>query len=518
MLKNEDANSKSGLCVLKSEYEETQDCQDDRGRFIKQKPTKSDKLYHNKTLCVRKDPPPKSENGVDIFLDRVGYNMYHFDMVFIISIIYFVVGSEFVIINIITSTLEKEWNLTKSQLSILGSSIFMGIFITSLAAGYVSNTYGRRIPTIIGCVLLSIFSILSCFTESLLQMCAVKVVIGLGIGIIIPCTTSLLTESIPKHNRSLILNFVWGVYPLGIIYVCFIAVQYVNRNILDWKSLCLVNSFSSIMIVFLSLYLKESPRFLILQRDYKEAFKVLNAIGKSRGIQLSYEEEVKIEEQGVQVVEKKSHETLLSAYFEDDFKIITPFLFFLWFSSSLISYGLLFVMPKHFENLTKKDKADSLKSMIVSMYILCLCPYLRGFISELEYLGRRNTLALGYLGSLFFSLCCAIDDNNLSFFAGSLNFFINISLGLVSVYTSEVYPTQLRSGALGIGNAFTRLGGITAPFLCQFFEHHFVKGSFYMFAFISLVSVFLSCGLTRETLGTELDANYRDPRENKNKD
>jgi hypothetical protein len=32
--------------------------------------------------------------------------------------------------------------------------------------------------------------------------------------------------------------------------------------------------------------------------------------------------------------------------------------------------------------------------MMSSLYILALCPFIRGMISELEFLGRKKTLAL----------------------------------------------------------------------------------------------------------------------------
>jgi sugar phosphate permease len=131
------------------------------------------------------------------------------------------------------------------------------------------------------------------------------------------------------------------------------------------------------------------------------------------------------------------------------------------------------------------------------MYILILCPLLRGFITELEFFGRKKTMALGFMGAMLISICCILDDNYLSFKLGSLNFFINISLGLVSVYTSEVYPTRLRSEALGIGNAFTRIGGITAPFICETVERIIYKGSFFVFAFIGFISAIISFRLSR---------------------
>jgi len=50
----------------------------------------------------------------------------------------------------------------------------------------------------------------------------------------------------------------------------------------------------------------------------------------------------------------------------------------------------------------------------------------------------------------------------------------------------------LRSGALGMGNAFTRIGGITAPFVSNFAELVMYKGSFLAFTVFSVIGAFLS--------------------------
>jgi putative MFS transporter len=501
--------SENEACYVEKNYDKLQieptyqdtTLEDDKKQLLK-------KNRKSSLFCIPEEKPEKDENVIDLYLDKIGYTSYHYNLIFILSLMYFSMSGEFFIINILLSTLQKEWNLSNSKISLLGSATFFGIFITSLLAGWINNKYGRKLPSILGCICISIFSILSCFSQSIWHMFWAKVMIGIGIGIMIPGTTSLLTESIPKQNRSFTLNAVWGLYPIGMIYICYVAINYIHKNVLLWRSVCLINSLSSVIVVFLSFYLKESPRYLILKGQFSQGFRILNLMGKPKDIFLSYEQENKIQVQ-TGISQKKNENSFLGAYFEDDFKIITPFLIFLWYSSSLISYGLLYVMPKHFENLTKKDKADSLKSMMSSLYILALCPFLRGMISELEFLGRKKTLALGFLGAFFLSICCTYNENKLSFFSGTLNFFINISLGLVSVYTSEVYPTHLRSGALGIGNAFTRLGGITAPFICEYMDKHIDKGSFKFFAVIGLLSMFLSCGLSRETRGRELDHNYK---------
>lgn len=186
---------------------------------------------NKQVLCLIKENYPKQVDGLEAYLERVGYTSFHYKLILIISIIYFYVGCEFISINIMLSTLEKEWSLTSRQLSSLASSVFIGVFISSILAGNINNRYGRRIPSILACILLSTFSVASCLANSLNQMLVIRIIIGFGIGFIIPGTTSLLTECIPKHNRSFTLNAVWSLYPLGIIYVCYIAMIFTKKNI-----------------------------------------------------------------------------------------------------------------------------------------------------------------------------------------------------------------------------------------------------------------------------------------------
>jgi len=493
---------------------------------------------HNHTL--------EKINYIDNFINNAGYTKYHFHLFLINAIIFFMIGSEFVITNLLLSTLKTEWNLSDNQVVTLSSALFVGILITSVLSGNINSNYGRRIPTILGCLTLSIFSMLTSFAYNFWFMLFIKVLVGIGIGTVIPSLTSLVTECIPNNNRSLVLNGVWGLYPLGIIYVCYIGIHFIKRNIFDWRTTCLINSLTGIPVCYLAFFLDESPRFLFLKitSHFKpqgatdktqniddknpimtEAFEILNKLGKSANKLLSDEDKRNIINQLRDERDKKDYEYEKSLhhthekrksldsfndsglnksirqkskskfsfrlFFTEENKFTSICLIFLWYLTSLISFGLLVVLPKQYEIILKNDKSESLKNMILTMYIFFVCPLVRGYISELS-LGRRLTMVIGFTGAAVFSLICFFTEHNLFVFSGTLNFFINISLGVVSVYTSEFYDTLLRSGALGMGNAFTRIGGITAPFVANFSESIMYKGSFLSFTVFSVIGAILS--------------------------
>jgi len=355
----------------------------------------------NSTLHDIDSKAPKI-NYIDDFIDKAGYTKYHFHMFFINAIVFFMIGSEFVITNLLLSTLKKEWDLSNDQVISLSSAIFIGILVTSILSGNINSNYGRKIPTIVGCFILCIFSASTAFISNFWILLLVKICVGIGIGIIIPSYTSLVTECIPNTNRSLVLNAVWGLYPLGMIYVCYIGIHFIKRNIFDWRTTCLINSFTGIPIIYFVLFLDESPRYLFLkvtshtgdissENDISEisennelikrGFFILNKLGKSanktltnqdkknilwqlrqeksrnnsmyeKSLQITVEKRksMDIEESGMNksIKNKGSNKFSFALFFNEENKFISIYLIFLGFLISLISFGLLVVLPKHY--------------------------------------------------------------------------------------------------------------------------------------------------------------------------
>lgn len=453
-----------------------------------------------------------SKNAIDKYLDRVGYSLFHYIMCFIVCLIFFFDGCEMIITNLLLSSLQKEWKFSTASRSLLSSAVFFGFFSGSLISGYFTNRFGRRIPTIISTICVWFFTSLCPNTKSFEQLLILRILVGISIGVVVPGATTIVTECIPTKFRSFTLNMLWILYPLGIIYICYISMFFIEEDeYLDWKKIWFVNAFTSTVMIFLSFGLEESPRYLILKNKFEEAFVVLNKIGKSKKIQLTQEEKEKIIEEA-KIKEEESRNQVKSdfnvkGFLEKKYFCVSILLAYLWFVSSFISYGLLYILPKIFDNLSKHDKMDSLRHMIHAMFILFPCPLFRGLISEWKYLGRKNAMIVGFVGGMIAAFVCILDQSHLALSSGMLKFFINTSLGIVSVYTSEVYPTSLRSIALGFGNSITRMGGILTPFICEFVQNNFFPNApFYVFVFAAITGVITCLALPFETMGMALDS------------
>lgn len=461
-------------------------------------------------VAVRNNEPRGS--SLDGYLDKVGYNRYHYIMCFVVCYIFFVDGCEMIIMNLLLTTLQKEWQLSSAQRSLLSSAVFFGFFTGSFISGYITNKFGRKWPTISSTFVIWIFTTCTPHTTNFMQVFTFRILVGIAIGVAVPGSTTIVTESIPSIFRSFTLNILWILYPLGIIYICFISMFFIkDEEDLEWRKIWFVNSFTSISMIFMSFALKESPRYLIHKGNYEEAFTILNQMGQGSAVMLSEEEKGKIIEEAKLKEEETKNEPKsdfnIRSFLEKKYFFVSLLLAYLWFVSSFISYGLLYILPKIFDSISKNDKVDSLKHMIHAMFILFPCPLFRGLISEWKFLGRKNAMIVGFAGSMLAGFFCIINTSHLSLSSGMLKFFINTSLGILSVYTSEVYPTSLRSIALGFGNSITRMGGIVTPFICEFVHSFFFPSApFYVFVIAAVTGVFACISLPFETMGKALDS------------
>ena len=70
-----------------------------------------------------------------------------------------------------------------------------------------------------------------------------------------------------------------------------------------------------------------------------------------------------------------------------------------------------------------------------------------------------------YFLSAIFALLVLIDKGNFLVWATFSKFFIAMTFVFCFQYTSEIYPTKLRTTGLGYANGIGRLGGIFMPWV-----------------------------------------------------
>ena len=168
----------------------------------------------------------------------------------------------------------------------------------------------------------------------------------------------LLIELTTKPYYTLVANINLYIYVLGEFVVLIIA--YFSR---DWQILMAVNAAYSVMILCVIIFLlPESPRYLVEKRRYAEARQIFIKMAKANNrpqealmpgmeaMELLYQSDSKSEKfnsskiclEDVEIKGlKKQNPSVISYIFESKLNLIkTSALIFVWFSLSLIYYGV----------------------------------------------------------------------------------------------------------------------------------------------------------------------------------
>ena len=147
---------------------------------------------------------------------------------------------------------------------IFGASYF-GILVGCWIFGYVGDRWGRKAGSIWSCVLYAVPSLLITQASSLDQILYLRLLVGIGLGGVMPTTLALLAESAPKRYRaSFAMTALFG-FPAGGAVVGQVGAHLIPS--LGWPVVFYAAGIGglalSVLLVFL---LPESLQFLALRK------------------------------------------------------------------------------------------------------------------------------------------------------------------------------------------------------------------------------------------------------------
>jgi len=151
------------------------------------------------------------------------------------------------------------WGLSPQQAGFLVSSGLVGFLCGAGLHGMIADRIGRRITLIGGLWITTAFSILTASAaDSFTSFCTLRVLTGLGLGVLLPLSTTYINELAPRNvaNRFAL----WGValgWATGGAVAGLIGVFLTPRT--GWQGLYWVGSLSLLLIPFLHLYLRNPP-------------------------------------------------------------------------------------------------------------------------------------------------------------------------------------------------------------------------------------------------------------------
>ncbi len=114
-------------------------------------------------------------------------------------------------------------------------------------------------------------------------------------------------------------------------------------------------------------------------------------------------------------------------------------------------------------------------------------------------------MSIGFFLTGFSCLGAFFFINKFALYNGLINFFANLPFCIVPVYSSEIYPTNIRTIGIAMVWMLNRVGGMTTPFICEIFFSFSMYFSYITFCIVSFIGVYICYDLPIETYQRPLD-------------
>jgi len=204
-------------------------------------------------------------------------------------------GYDWVVIGGARQFYEAYFQLTSEQLvGWANSSALVGCFLGSLAAGYLGNRFGRRRLLLVSAILFSISSGLTGWSYSFSAFIFWRIVGGTAIGLSSNISPLYIAEISPAPVRGRLVSLNQFAIVVGIL-LAQIANWQIARPIPDhishtaflqtwnvqygWRWMFCAVVVPAVVFTVMSLFIPESPRWLLAKGRDDEGYEVLKRIG-----------------------------------------------------------------------------------------------------------------------------------------------------------------------------------------------------------------------------------------------
>ena len=406
------------------------------------------------------------------------------------------------------SSLQCDLNLTALEVTLISVIFFLGESLGSFYFGRASDTCGRKLSLMASTGLMVYFILLSAASPSLNFFLIMRLFVGAGYGGNILMKFIYCTEFMKAKDRGLATLIFMLFFTAGTLFS--ILMSYLTLNRYGWRIYMAVSSIIGGVFGLPLLYLlPESMRFLHLHGKTIEIKKILNEIATTNNIVwpsyalLSH------------ICCKQNDKGLSYIYKNYKFKIMVTSIVFM--TIMLNFYGLPFLILyklKHSDHcdLSLGNQSASKCSALTDTEVLHSLYINSGtipgaFISYVmaDKLGRKVMMNVSLV---LIMLCYLAQIFCLPQFIGNGLLFMCSGLALGSssyiyMYTSELFPTNVRATGSGIVSGFGKMTCLITPFIFQQLFHKHPTLVLVGMSCMSFVSLACLCFLP-ETLNKDI--------------
>jgi putative MFS transporter len=389
-------------------------------------------------------------------------------------------------------TLIGVWKLAPRTIGVLISSSFVGQIVGALFFGWLAERIGRLQCAKITIALYSLMSILCAMSWNIPSLLVFRTIQGIGLGGEVPVAAAYINEISRAKGRGRFFLIYELIFPLGLVGASLLGFWLVPM--FGWRTMFLIGGLPAILVLvlFAGNILPESPRWLVSKGRFDEAEEIVR---KMESAAPSGGEIISSTPEPLQIAPASRRETSGLELFRGIYRLRTIVVWFIWITTYFVTYGVNTWLPTIFRTYYKYSVADALRNGV----IINLAGLAGAFLCAMlvDHLGRRPWFILAYtLGAaplIAIWVRGATNPREVIVLVAISFMFISGNSMLVYLYTTEIYPTRLRSLGTGAASAWLRVASAAGPAIVGFaLTGYGVGGVFLLFGIVSLTGAAIS--------------------------
>jgi putative MFS transporter len=382
-------------------------------------------------------------------------------------------------------------------------ALFAGLFVGAICLGHVADEYGRRTVFTFSLVWYSITTAIMAFQTSGFSVDLWRFIAGIGIGVELVTIDTYVAELVPLTHRGRAFAYSQFFQFLAVPIVAFIAYLLVPRTPFGfdgWRWVVLIGSAGAIVIWFIRLGLPESPRWLARRGRLAEAEAITAAIEAKVADDVG-----PLPAPGPAVAQDEGAGSFAEIWqppYDRRAIILSVFYFFQTFGY----YGFAAWVPT-----LLIAKGITITTSLLYSFVIAIAnpigPLLCTLIAdkmERKWQVCSGAIGIGMFGMLFANATDAAMLIALGVLVTLCNNWMSYSF---HSYQAELFPTRIRSRAVGFVYSWSRLSaalsGLAVAYLLNLGG---VNAVFSFIAFAMLIVVVSIGGFGPRTTGLALEA------------
>lgn len=334
--------------------------------------------------------------------------------------------------------------------ALLPLSGITGTVIGSFLWGWLGDRIGRRASILLAGVLFIVSAVCGTMPNYLWHF-ATCFVMGLGVGGMLPITFALMAETIPARHRGWLMVLIGGDVAGAYIITSWLA-SWLTPHF-GWRILWLIGLPTGLLLILLNRWIPESPRFLIANGREAEARAVMERYGATV-----------VDEEASELEVEERLTSRWAQLFHRPFMGLTAVVILFGLGVGLVTFGFQLWIPSNLQALGFSEvTSDRIlrDSALIGFPATFLIAWMYGFWSSKKTLILLGSLtALALLG--FIVAGEQVGENRALLYALLVIPITGISsiLAVLIAYSSEVYPTRIRSRGTGLAAGSSKAGGV----------------------------------------------------------